>query len=244
MTTFDTYTTNVHPFTPTRWNGRPRNRPLKPFFVFHTTESNSALNTIAYFGRVKRYAGYHTLVDDDDIFHIMHPGEMRAYHATNGGNDGIGISMATRAHKFASGELGLAAFKFMKQAATAVLEIETELGITVPRVHPEVWDRDANVSGFYGHVDLDPGRRSDPGWDDADWTMFFQILGKLENPEPEPVPEPEPSIEVLSELERESLRSEFDSAVAAGLTDGSRPNEPATRAEVAVMAYRAATLNK
>ncbi|MDR2502640.1 MAG: hypothetical protein LBC78_05270 [Oscillospiraceae bacterium] len=34
--------------------------------------------------------------------------------------------------------------------------------------------------------------------------------------------------------------SEFRAAVAEGITDGTRPNAPATRAQVAVMARRAA----
>ena len=116
------YSDNIyHEFQISPRNGRKRRKPYKPFFVFHTAEAGKALNVIRYFDRLNnpgdRAAGYHTIVDTENIYHIINPGTHRAYQARHGGNDGIGLSMSTYAHKFRDGSLGLAGVAYVTSMA-------------------------------------------------------------------------------------------------------------------------------
>ena len=58
-----------------------------------------------------------------------------------------------------------------------------------------------------------------------------------------PAPEPEP-VPLVSIDPKTSYQLEFQRAVDIGITDGSRPDEPATRREVAVMALRSREASK
>ena len=191
-------------------------------------------STINYFKRMNgRFAGYHTIVDPGRIYHLANPAEWRMFHSRNGGNDGIGLSMATHAKHFRAKSLGLKGLGFLATAAQAVLEIEDLLGICVDRIHPDKWDQNA-AGGFYSHADVDPTHRSDPGWGPEEYDLFFQALRDAEvAPGPVATQIGQPA---------EPLADEFEAAIAAGITNGHRPHDIATRREVAVMAYRASRL--
>jgi len=61
----------------------------------------------------------------------------------------------------------------------------------------------------------------------------------------DPKKEEEPKVEYKKDAKPSStLSKEFNAAVAAGITDGTYPQRPATREEVAVMVYRATKNNK
>lgn len=70
----------------------------------------------------------------------------------------------------------------------------------------------------------------------------FPEIPKPEPPpivEPEPEPEPPPIVEPHPDDVHGTLQEEFADAKALGITDGSKPNENATRVQVAVMIVRA-----
>lgn len=172
--------------TPTQWNGRLRDasKPCKPFFVLHNTESGSMASTVAYLRNVTRYAGYHAMADAVGI-HICAGPEWRMYHAAHGGNDGLGVSGAYFVKDWPDFHV-FTKWSIQTNMAKAVLALEAAAGFRVERIYlggrAGAWDahRD-NPMGFWGHCDIQPEDRSDPGWDEGDWRSFFWQLDRVEN---------------------------------------------------------------
>ena len=227
-------------FTPSKWNGRLRKptEKLEPFVVLHCTESSSARSTINYFkGMTDRHAGYHTIVDDTGIYHLANALKWRMYGAIDGGNDGIHISGGYRA-KYWKG-MGKRGAIILLNFAKAIKEVEAQCEIEIPRIYSgDYYGRRAyhahrkagTRKGFYFHGDIQT-TRTDPGWHANEVAALMKALASLDNPIPKPECEVPPS-----------LKPELGKAVALGITDGSRPGDVPTRAEAAVMAYRASGL--
>ena len=172
-------------FKPSKWNGRKRRKPVEPFAVLHCTAGKRATGIArfkAYFSRLDgRHACYHYLAEDNGLFvRLMHPGQWVAYHSRRGGNDGVGISGCYSVNDWVKGRKkdGWWAIAIMAAMADAVLDFEELCGVKIAREYRGPYydlDRLCNDRrGFYGHTNIDPKRRSDPLWTDADWRFFLK----------------------------------------------------------------------
>ena len=251
-------------FTVSKWNGTKRTRPVRRAVTVHCTESGSARSTVEYFKRMTgRYGGYHSIGDGKGIYHLARADEYRMYHAgvkasshpfkVPGANDTIGISGGYWKNNPSRPEQSWFHMPFFGKLAIfnslgqIVLDHEEHLGFKIPRVYRgDIGEgqkyadaRRANlIDGFWGHTDISPHTRSDPGWTYKEWDIFFEVLAGLETPKPA-VEVPRVEVPEISPVE-----AEFQAAIDAGITNGSNPEEPATRREAAVMAYRASQKGK
>ena len=241
------------PAHPNKWNGRERHKGeyMRPSVILHCTESSSAVSTVGYFSRLTEnnvtrqaknekpiYAGYHVVFDLTSAYCYGDPHTYRAYGAAAGGNDCIHVSGAYYHADWVAGKLDTQTW--LQRFAQIVYDLEAEYDIQIEReivTDPETYkaDRKRNErAGFYHHATVWPRSRKDPGWTPQQNQQFMDYLGALDHPQPADL-EPIDQIPV-------SLQPEYLMAVARGITDGSRPLEPCTRVEAAIMALRARQL--
>ena len=251
-----TYSDHIYPFAPTGRNGRPRNgSSLLPVGIIHDTESSSAMSTIRYLdslnGPKQRAAGYHSLADETGWYHIMDPLEWVAWHAgvgkSNpaypGANDCLSVSGgyfkdkpgSSRSWKLLSQE---ARDKIQTNIAKAFLDLEEHCGLQIERVYSGdlgkgkayLADKRAEtVHGFYGHGDVAPHRRSDPGWSAKDWDRFLHLLADTEMLS-KATPTPEWAVSAVDWSITEGITTRTADTFGAG--------EAMTRAEVVTMLHR------
>ena len=244
----------LHRMEGNKWNGRRRypHEKFEPFCVLHSTESASAGSTARYFANLTktnptrlaqnqkaRYAGYHHVFDLTEAYNYGSPKTLRAYGAVAGGNDGFHLSGAYFVRDWAKSDTDLWLARFVSELE----DCEEEHGFRIDRIYSGDYgkgeaykqDRASNTrKGFYFHSDIQPRNRSDPGWKPQHVEQFLSMLLLEDEPEP-PVAADNPT---------SGLLTEFQQAIRAGVTDGSRPSEPATRVEAAVMAMRASKLKE
>lgn len=166
-----------------KWNGKRETGRANRFAVIHTSEGGLTGVTgdrdrlIAYLRTVEgRYAGYHYVVDAGGVTRYLDPSTHRAYHSY-GGNDGVGICIATDAAKF--GDLSPAGQTAIINNIIATLgahsiprtriDVSTGTPVAATTTTPGYILLPSTASGVTGHGDIQDDR-TDPGpgfpWDD------------------------------------------------------------------------------
>lgn len=145
----------------------------KPDLVGEDGNAEKAAAFIA--GRTDAAASYHQLTDRDSTIQLV-PDEWEAFGARDGWNrTALHVSMATDTNWSAMsaaerGQYGLRCAEVCADWVRAY-NIPITRGSTVGR-----------TAGFYAHADVDPDRRTDPGWDGNDWAGFFATVRTLVRP--------------------------------------------------------------
>ena len=182
----------------------PRRAAVTGAVVVHDTESaadqlgdDSGAEAVAAFisRRTDGAGSYHTLVDSDSIVRVgRYEWEMFG-EGTGGNRYALHLSMAYKKAEWATLPDDYR-HRTLANAAKAAADMarwaqETE-GITIPAKHITPAEYRAGKPGFVGHGELDPDRRSDPGWGDDDWAEFLALYAAEMNP-PAPTIEPPPT---------------------------------------------------
>lgn len=152
-----------------------RRASVKPVIVLHTAEGGTdrigadpkAENTANFIRTRSTPGSYHLLGDRDSILQLVRF-ENEAYHDGTGSNPwSIGISLGMNAEDWndlSDGAWNEFLDTMVQMAVIAALWLH-EHGHGVPmaqRLTKKQSDR-SDASGFLGHVDRDPARRTDPG---------------------------------------------------------------------------------
>lgn len=119
-------------------------------------------------------ASAHSVVDSDSTIRLL-PDEAVAFHIRNYNTIAWGIEIATQASSWSS-----VPTKYAEQLmdAAAVECARVAMKFDIPVVFRTKAQIDAGLPGFTGHTQLDPTRRSDPGFTTAQWQYF---LNKVED---------------------------------------------------------------
>lgn len=173
--------------------------------VVHDTESPADLvgpdggaEAVASFISTRSDPGsYHTLFDSDSILRLGRY-EWEMFGEGTGGNRwAIHIAAAYRKAQwpnlppdFRHRTLVNAA----RAAADAARWVRATTGIVVPAIKISPADYRARRPGFLGHGDIDPDRRTDPGWSKNDWLTFLQLYGIEMDRRRAPVPSLPPPV--------------------------------------------------
>lgn len=160
---------------------------MKPtIIVVHTAENIPDFNppdrgaeSIAnYFANTSRPVSCHSVVDSDSNIPLL-PDEAVAFHVRGYNTPGWGIEIATQAaawdripawHKEA----------LLDAAAKECARVAEKFNI--PIVFRDARQIVAGLPGFTGHTNLDPTRRSDPGFDTNDWADFLARVKSYTQP--------------------------------------------------------------
>ena len=243
---------------PQRWYPTRRNNTKPRVVVLHTAENRTDLhgedkgaeNVAKYFATGSRDVSIHACVDHDSIVMCL-PDEACAWHVAGYNTVSLGVEMCMSSRDWVDVpddyRQGMI-YNCAKVVAHWCLKWD------IPRKLITKQEVDAGASGIAYHATLDPKHRSDPGKGFPKLEFMeelrIQIARFSEKPafsvamgdDPRSPLLTPPAPPALSPHPPDSLKREFDRATSCGLTDGSRPNEPCTRAEAAVMAFRAAQL--
>ena len=226
---------------PQRWY-RSRKNNVKPrIIVLHTAENRTdttgadrgAENVANYFARGPRDVSIHACVDSDSIVMCL-PDECTAWHVVGYNTISLGIEMCMRSRDWVDVDDDYRD-GMIANCARVVAHWCVKHGIPPVILHKAAVDM--GDSGIAYHATLSPKHRSDPGpgfpVDD-----FLRVLNKwIDVFDP---PDPPIVANVPDVAGWWTDHPEWRIAVARGVTDGTRPDQPATRAEVAIMAVRAA----
>ncbi len=229
---------------PQRWYWNRKNDIQPRIIVLHTAENRTDLvgndsgaeNVARYFATGGRDVSIHSCTDSDSIVMCLKD-ERCAWHVAGFNTISVGVEMCLRSRDWADvpGDYRRGVID-----NTARVCAHWCLKHSIPTNMVTRQQVKNGHSGIAYHSILDPEHRSDPGVGFPVEEFLTQLdvwvdrFDRLKHAPPPPPPVP---TEVAP-----SLKLEFERAVKLGLTDGSRPNEPATRAEAAVMAIRAAGL--
>lgn len=128
---------------------------------------------------------------DPTLNRAAHAGYARGTTAGSG-NDFIGLGIACLARNFdaslplpsyvPSGDPADITFNTTTRAAyrsvvaAQLLRIEAATGTTIARRHATSFDDMKANGGIIGHGELEPNRKNDPGWEDADYDAVIAIL--------------------------------------------------------------------
>ena len=148
--------------------------------VMHTAENlpditppDRGAEAIADYGaRATRSVSWHSTVDSDSIIPML-PDSYTAWHARTVNSRTLGIEMATQARKWDEVP-NWYRVAMMTNAARVCAVWSREHDI--PLVHLTMNLFNAGERGYLAHADVDPTRRSDPGWQRADWDYFFTLV--------------------------------------------------------------------
>lgn len=165
-----------------QFHGYPnRNGHVDPdVIVIHTAENipdlippdHGAENVAAYFSVTSRPASAHTVLDADSLIRLL-PDEAVAFHVIGYNTRGWGLEIATQARKWSALPDDYAAV-LLNAAAKETARVATKYGIPVAfRTKPQI---DQGLPGITGHTDLDPNRRSDPGFTEQQWFEFLNLV--------------------------------------------------------------------
>lgn len=164
--------------------GRVRRNGAKPsgVVVIHTAENatdhtgaDGGAESVAKFITVRgNYGCYHVLCDSDSTVQ-MAPWTWETWHDTGTNNHSVGISAAVQCSQWDElGERGKLIVKRMAQSAAAYAKwLKKTRNISIPARRITRAQSRAQVPGFLGHGESDPGRRHDPGAE-FDWDLFFK----------------------------------------------------------------------
>jgi hypothetical protein len=120
-----------------------------------------------------REASYHEITDRDSYVVLVEDAN-EAFGSTGGWNRStIHISMAMDAFKW--GEIPKAA----RDAYGLMCAQRVALKCLAHDVPAQLILPNQALSGILGHGHADPDRRSDPGWDAADWAGFIEVVRML-----------------------------------------------------------------
>lgn len=180
-------------------NGRhwtvTRRRGKKPTcVVIHTAETRNLLGRgqpapngddtaerVARYGATtKRRVSWHVTTDADSVVWCLPP-DFRAWHAGKANDVGLGIEIACRADVWPTAPTSWVA-NVLETTADAAAIYCRRYGIAPVRIPASVALAGLRT-GFVGHGDLDPKRRSDPGvafpWPD----FLARVAAKINQPQ-------------------------------------------------------------
>lgn len=174
-----------HPPARTQWNNRRRKET--GLVVVHTAESPWRNGALAVAEVIRRRSGpnsaasYHVLIGKAAETIQLIDWANRAFHVGVGdlNSMSMGLSFAVYAAEWDNlddDEIDA----MLTAAATVVLEYAAARGLDIPARHVTGDQAKAGLSGFVGHGELDPGRRTDPG-EQFRWARFLAIYGDLKN---------------------------------------------------------------
>ena len=178
---------------------RGRRERVSGVIVLHSAENTpdidppdtGAENVASWLTRRTDYGSYHRLVDSDSIIPLVDFANEAFHDATDHGNwHEIGLSVATRADQWPRmpDRWRKAAIENLAVAAREAMDwVFATRGITVPRMLISRAASQQRIPGFITHALRDPARRSDPGFRDAEWNLFWGVLKDLSTPA-SPVP--------------------------------------------------------
>lgn len=157
---------------------------------------HSAERTAEYARTTDRAVSWHAGADTDTRIHLLPP-TYTAFHCANYNSSTLGIEISKRHTDW----FGMAPEWIRNTLTNAALIVADwwpilyAEGVPLVKVTRTEWDNGAK--GFISHAELDPGRRSDPGWvkggkDTFPWQQFFDACAAAIAPAP---PEPEPPAE-------------------------------------------------
>ncbi len=189
---------NQNPNAPIRSNGlrfwgQPQRRtPAPQIIVVHTAENlpdftppDTGAESIArYFATTSRPVSTQSVTDSDSTIRLL-PDEAVAYQVRNYNTISWGIEIATQAAKWRD----IPAWHreaLMRRAAAECARVATRYDIPVTFLtRAQV---DAGVRGFTGHTNLDPTRRTDPGFTPAQWQQFLTYVHEAKGAATMPTP--------------------------------------------------------
>lgn len=192
---------------------KPRREAVSGVFVLHSAENtpdyvafDGGAEAVWNFIRTRdTYGSYHFLGDSDSRLQVVDWWNEAFHDATDRGNwHEIGGSIATRADVLPLAPKAwrdAAIDNLARGFADAARWLKAERGIVVPARRISRAESQNRVPGFIAHGSRDPGRRSDPGFDQNPelWTQFLgryahhaaDVLGTRPTPKPKPTPNTE-----------------------------------------------------
>ena len=223
---------------PQRWYPQRRNKTKPRIIVLHTAENKTdthgvdrgAENVAKYFATGGRDVSVHACVDHDSIVMCL-PDEACAWHAAGYNTISLGIEMCMRARDWVDVDDDYRAGMIANAAKVCA---HWCLKHDIP---PHVLAKagvDKGSKGIAYHATLDPQHRSDPGVGFPKDDFFRALDHWIDVFDP-----PEVTAANVPDVGWWEAHPEWHTAISRGITDGSRPDQPATRAEAAIMAVRA-----
>jgi len=179
--------THQNRFAPVRSNGLrfwgyPSRRAGRApdIIVVHTAENipdfippDSGAESVAkYFTGNARPASAHVVVDSDSTVHLL-PSTAVAFHVRGYNTRGWGVEIATRAAKWGTVPVW---FKTALLEAAAIECAKVASLYSIPVVFRTKAEVDSGLAGFTGHTNLDPTRRTDPGFNSNEWEQFLGLV--------------------------------------------------------------------
>ncbi len=168
------------------WGYPSRSGGVHPdIIVIHTAENipdvvppdTGAEAIAAYFDSNQRPASAHTVLDTDSVIRLL-PDEAVAFHVRGYNTRGWGLEIATQAHRWNQVPPAYAR-QLLVAAARESARVADKFGIPVAfRTRAQI---DSGMPGFTGHTDLDPARRSDPGFTRQQWDEFLDLVRFYQN---------------------------------------------------------------
>lgn len=163
----------------------------KKYIVVHTAENlpditppDMGAEAVArYLAGTNRDASCHECVDTDSFVRML-PDDYVAWHAKGANSTGWGLEICTQAAKWSALPAEYRDRLYRASAARA-RRAALELGIPMVKTTP------GGSAGFFGHTEIDPSRRSDPG-KDFDWDYFLSLVNEKQVG-PCPVVPPKPA---------------------------------------------------
>lgn len=225
---------------PRKWYAT-RKKPIQGVVVHITAgleqlgpgDDHSAERTAEYARTTDRQVSWHSGADTDTAIRLLPP-TYTAFHCAGYNSSTLGLELSKR-HTDWFGMSPEWVRKTLANGAKAVADwwpILYAEGVPLAKVTKAEWDD--GEKGFISHAELDPGRRSDPGWvkgkDTFPWQQFFDAIAAAITP-PSPTPEdddmqfrairrvPDGAIALVAPRYFKHVNGdELAAAIAAGLT--------------------------
>lgn len=211
--------------------------PVKAFVIHYTANNGgTADNHFSYFNTLKdRYASAHIFVDRNKALEIIPLNEV-AFHANERKAGPLIPTLKATATYYPGGNANLMSIGIemcMEKDGTIHPDTIARTILVIQKLQNQF-----GVQPIYRHYDV-TGKKCPAPYvaNEKLWTKFLADVKVVDAPKKEEV--------TVANVEYEkdakpspALAAEFEEAKKLGITDGTYPNRPATRAEVAVMIYR------